>query len=100
MRSLNFLRVRPSKKIADGFGMLLYAFQKSSTVAISQSCDMLSSYDLEFLSGARCSQITHSCSRKCGPPVGIAMVCGRALSDAPVSASPRGVRYRAVLSID
>jgi len=44
--------------------MLLNARQKSSIVATSQSFSMLSSYDLEFLSGERCSQMTHSLSRK------------------------------------
>ena len=69
-RSLKRLRVRPSKNICDGFGMLLNARQKSSIVATSHSFSMLSSYDFEFLSGERCSQMTHSCSRKWGPPGG------------------------------
>ena len=45
-------------------------------MASSQTFSMLSSQTLQVLSGARCSQITHSLSRKCGPGGGVAAATG------------------------
>ena len=74
--------------MALGFGTLFHRRQKSSMVANSHSLAMLSSYDLEFLSGARCSHMTHSLSRKCGP-AGTLAGAGL-LSMAPFAGSPAG----------